>query len=76
MSIIVAATVEGCRAWTGDFRGAPAEDGDLSHIADQLDAGAVLPANRGFLLSPDCVHESMLFDQPTQRQFLRLAFAA
>lgn len=78
MSIIVAATVEGCRAWRGEFRGAPADDGDLCHIQNQLNVAhaEVLPANRGFLLSPDCVHESMVFDVPTQRQFLRLAFAA
>lgn len=73
MAIIVAASVQGCRAWRGQFDGAPAEDGDLSHIAGQLDAGEILPANVGYLLSPDCVHESMLFNVDTQRSFLRIA---
>jgi hypothetical protein len=73
MSVIVAASVPGCRVWRGQFDGQPAIDGDLSHIADQLDAGEVLPANVGYLLSPDCVHESMIFDAPTQRTFLRVA---
>lgn len=28
---------------------------------------------KAYLLSPDCVHESLIFDQPTQRKFIRLA---
>ena len=36
--------------------------------------GALLPAATGYLLSPDCVHESKVFDQPTTRSFLRIAF--
>lgn len=73
MPIIVAASVSGCRAWRGEFDAQPTDSGDLSHIADQLGAGEVLPANVGYLLSPDCVHESMLFDHDTQRTFLRIA---
>lgn len=73
MPVIVAASIEGCRAWRGVFDGRPKSDGDLSHIADQLGGGEVLTANTGFLLSPDCVHESMIFDKPTQRTFLRIA---
>jgi hypothetical protein len=75
MAIIVASTVEGCRAWRGDFDTMPKDDGDVSHIEDQLGEGEILPANAGFLLSPDCIHESLIFPQPTKRQFLRLAFA-
>jgi hypothetical protein len=73
MSVIVAASVSGCRAWRGMFEGRPAKDGDLSHIAGQLGEGEILPANVGYLLSPDCVHESMIFREPTQRTFLRIA---
>lgn len=73
MPVIVAASVEGCRAWRGTFKGAPAPDGDLSHIRGQLNDGHVFPANVGYLLSPDCVHESMIFSQPTRRTFLRIA---
>jgi hypothetical protein len=73
MPIIVAASVSGCRAWRGKFDGAPAIDGDLSHIEDQLGVGEILPPNAAYLLSPDCVHESMVFDRPTQRTFLRIA---
>jgi len=71
MAVIVAATVEGCRAWRGEFDAVPKEDGDLSHLV--LDSGEVLPAHVGYLLSPDCVHESMIMDRPTQRSFLRIA---
>jgi hypothetical protein len=73
MAVIVAASVAGCRAWKGIFEGRPAKDGDLSHIQDQLGEGEVLPENMGYLLSPDCVHESMTFEQNTLRQFIRIA---
>lgn len=73
MAVIVASTIPGCRAWRGDFNGQPASDGDLSHIAEQLGEGEILPANVGYLLAPDCVHESMIFSADTQRTFLRIA---
>jgi hypothetical protein len=73
MSVIVAASVTGCRAWQGEFDAEPRNDGDLSHIADRLGAGELLPANMGYWLSPDCIHESIIFDQPVQRAFLRIA---
>ena len=74
MSIIVAASEPGCIVYDGTFHGEPASDGDLEHIRDQLGKGYLLPANRGYLLSPDCVHESMIFYTPTKRTFLRVAF--
>lgn len=73
MAVIVAASVAGCRAWKGQFVGRPAVDGDLSHISDQLGAGEVLAPHVGYLLSPDCVHESMTFEQQMQRTFMRIA---
>lgn len=73
MAVIVAASVPGCRAWRGQFDGEPDQNGDLSHIAGQLNSGDILPANYGFMLSPDCVHESMVFSEDTQRTFLRIA---
>jgi hypothetical protein len=73
MAVIVASSAVGCRAWRGQFDGHPKNDGDLSHIAEQLGKGEVLPANVGYLLAPDCVHESMLMERDTQRTFLRIA---
>ena len=74
MSIIVASSVAGCMVYEGNFVGQPANDGDMSHIQDQLGVGKLLLEHRGFLLSSDCVHESMRFDNPTMRTFLRIAF--
>ena len=74
MAVIVASSVEGCKVYGGEFEGEPMNDGDLEHIRSQLGEGELLPANRGFKLSPDCVHESMRFDVPTKRTFLRIAF--
>lgn len=73
MPIIVAASVSGCRAWRGSFEAEPKEDGDLTHALPLLGEGEVLPANVGYLLSADCVHESMLFAVRTVRTFLRIA---
>lgn len=73
MAVIVAASVPGCRVFEGEFEGSPREDGDLEHIRRQLPVGELLPAGKGFLLSPDCVHESVLFHEPTKRSFLRIA---
>lgn len=72
MPVIVASSVAGCRAWRGEFHGTPKSDGDCSHIPLN-DEPVVLPANVGFLLSADCVHESMRFTEDTQRTFLRIA---
>jgi hypothetical protein len=76
MAIITAASVPGCIVYPGKFDAAPKNDGDMEHIRDQLGDGELLPAFTGFLLSPDCVHESVRFPEPTQRTFLRIAFKA
>lgn len=73
MPVIVAASVPGCIAWRGQFDTAPNNVGDLSHAADLFGAGELLPADVGYLFSPDCVHESIVFTEPTQRTFIRLA---
>lgn len=73
MSVIVASSISGCKAWKGDFEALPKNDGDLSHILDVLGEGEILPANVGYLLSPDGIHESMVFEDDTKRSFLRIA---
>lgn len=73
MAVIVASDMEGCIAYPGTFDGEPAGDGDLEHIRDQLGQGVTLEANRAYLLSPDCVHESVVFTKDTRRMFLRIA---
>jgi|694.fasta_scaffold90362_3 hypothetical protein len=71
MPVIVAASEIGCRVWRGVFDATPSEDGDLSGLV--LDAGEVVPAGAGYLLSPDCVHESMIQEKDVARTFLRIA---
>lgn len=75
-SIIVAASVPGCLVYPGTFDGTPMDDGDLEHIRPQLGDGLMLPAGQGFLLSPDCIHESVRFQADTKRTFLRIALEA
>lgn len=74
MAIIVASSVPGCIVYPGTFEGEPKSDGDLEHIRDQFGDAILLLPDEAFLLSPDCVHESMVFNQPTKRTFLRIAF--
>lgn len=73
MPVIVASSVKGCTAYPGLFVGEPAEGGDLEHIRDQFTRQDWLEPGRAYLLSPDCVHESMPFSTPTQRTFIRIA---
>lgn len=72
-AVIVTSSVPGCIVYPGEFYGEPKSDGDLEHIRDQFGEAHLLPANRAFLLSPDCVHESKVFSEPTKRTFLRIA---
>ena len=71
MPVIVASSAIGCRAWRGIFDGIPKPDGDLSHLT--LPDGDVLEPHLGYLLSADCIHESMIQDRDTLRTFLRIA---
>jgi hypothetical protein len=71
MPVIVAASEIGCRAWRGLFDTQPTDSGDLSHL--ELGDGEILAANIGYLLSSDCVHESMIQERPIERSFLRIA---
>jgi hypothetical protein len=71
MAVIVASSVPGCKAWKGVFDAVPKEDGDLSHV--HLTGGEVLPPSVGYVLSPDCIHESMLMLETVKRTFLRIA---
>ncbi len=73
MPVIVASTVSGCKAWKGEFDAEPKNNGDLSHIAEILGEGELLLPNEAYMLSPDCIHESLVFEKDTKRQFVRLA---
>lgn len=71
MSVVIAASKGGAKAWQGDFDETPKEDGDLSHVT--LPDANVLEGNVGYLLSPDCIHESPVYEEETPRTFMRLA---
>jgi hypothetical protein len=81
MPVIVASTVPLCKAWDGIFDATPSYhdpvvfDGDLSHVQHVLDdaPNQVLPSHYGFILSPDCVHESLPALEACERSFLRIA---
>lgn len=74
MSVAVASSVARCKVYNGDFEGTPSEQGNLSHIRDQVGEGLLVPKNEWHLLSPDCVHESLPADKICDRSFIRVAF--
>jgi hypothetical protein len=71
MPVIIASSAVGARAWRGEFEAQPKGDGDLSFL--ELPEGEVLLPNVGYLLSADCVHESLIQPTSIQRSFLRIA---
>jgi len=72
MPVIVAASVEGCQAWRGECSVGNPTMMEINHTSSS--AKEKIPtANVGYLLSPDCVHESMVLNRPTRRTFLRIA---
>lgn len=71
MPIIVVSNIAACKVWSGQFDGEPKNNGDLSHL--DLPEGELLPANVGYLLSPDCIHESLPMTETVERIFLRIA---
>jgi hypothetical protein len=73
MPVILASSVAGCLAWRGKFEGQPREDGSCAHIPLADAECELLPAGVGYLLSPDCIHESKVFEHATPRTFLRIA---
>ena len=74
MTVAVASNLARCKVYHGVFEGKPDEQGDLSHIRDQVGDGLLVPENEWHLLSPDCVHESLPLHCTTNRSFIRVAF--
>ena len=74
MAVAVASTVPLCKVYHGEFQAEVGEQGNLSHIRNQVGEGLLVPANEWHLLSPDCVHESLPAEQETRRSFIRVAF--
>lgn len=71
MPVIVASNFAACKAWPGQFDAEPKSDGDLSHL--DLGEGVLLEPNMGYLLSPDCIHESLPMPHDVARTFIRIA---
>jgi hypothetical protein len=74
MAVAVASSLSRCKVYNGVFEATPSIQGDLSHIRDQVGDGLLVPANEWYLLSPDCVHESLPFEVDAERSFIRVAF--
>lgn len=74
MPVIVASDTGHTSLWEGKFDVKPESDGDLSHATEELGgADCIALGSYAYALSPDCVHESPVFDEDTPRTFVRLA---
>lgn len=71
MPIIVASNIAACKCYPGIFEATPKDDGDLSHV--ELPDGELCAPNTGYLLSADCIHESLPMTETVERIFLRIA---
>lgn len=61
-----------CRAYLGNFEGAPGPEGDCEHL-DLNSEGHVFEAAQVYWVDGACVHESMPVERDTDRQFVRLS---
>lgn len=66
----------GCRAYVQEFCGAPAHEGDCSHLAADADPRCAvdLQPDQIYLCSPMTVHEALPMKTDTRRQFCRVSF--
>ncbi|MFA5935752.1 MAG: hypothetical protein WC787_02790 [Patescibacteria group bacterium] len=73
--MIIASSHLGCRAYSQEFRGWPKPNGDCAHLAEQCDPGCEVPMVGGhaYWLEPLTVHEPLLLESTTRRQFVRIS---
>lgn len=78
MAVIVASSAPLCKIWEGTFAGVPKDDGDCSHIINPSDDqfARIFPANEAYLLSKECIHESLPAPEMMSRSFMRIALPA
>lgn len=75
MAVIVASSQPLCKFWEGTFSGVPKSDGDCSHIITPKDDefAKIVPKDEAYLLSKDCIHESLPAPETMSRSFMRIA---
>jgi hypothetical protein len=71
--MLVASSRLGCRGWHQDFSGAPGDNGDCSHLADQCAAETLFQPGRVYWCSPLAVHESLPQQENGPRTLVRLS---
>lgn len=65
----------GCKAWKQWFEGWPGYEGEADHLMDQAEEenAVVFGKNELYWVDGLCVHESLQFEEPVHRQFVRLS---
>ena len=71
--MLLASNPAGCRAYNQDFEGQPASNGECEHLRTQCGDGELLEPNVAYWCDGLCVHESLPFQQDTQRTLVRLS---
>jgi len=71
--MLTVSNVEGCRAWSQEFKGSPGSEGECDHLSEQLGEPILFKKNTVYWCDGLCVHESIPMIKDTQRQFVRLS---
>jgi hypothetical protein len=71
--MFVAASEVGCRAWNQHFDGFPGIDGDCEHLSDQCKQEIIMQPNILYWCNSTAVHESIKFENPIRRQWVRVS---
>lgn len=73
LGMLLASSVEGCKAWNQSINGEPGYDGDCEHLSEELNEGTLFQRNKIYWLDGLCIHESLPMEKDTQRQLIRLS---
>lgn len=73
--MITVASHPACLAWSGEFQGWPGDEGSCEHLSDQCNQleSTLFEGGRAYWVHGLCVHESLPFETPVDRQFVRLS---
>jgi hypothetical protein len=70
--MLIVSSHTACKAWQGEFNGAPKDDGDCEHLRNQLKDGFLLKENTVYLSNSQCIHESLPVEKDINRTIIRI----
>lgn len=71
--MVIAASITGCRAYSGLILGSAGDDGDCEHLRTVLPNGEDLEAGQAYWMGATTIHEAIPMQTTGPRQFLRIS---